>query len=76
MPAQTTFSERGKTRQGIDLELHPLFARKSPPRIRQVPALSRNDFSDLYDLRGRRSVRHRSPHRWADLSPELVAASS
>lgn len=48
--------ERGKTRrQGIDLERYPLFARRSPPRIRQIPALSRNDYFDLYDLAARRS---------------------
>src|SRR5690606_15628174 len=45
------YLRREKTRlEGIDLEVHPLFKRRSPRRVRQSPGVYPGDSFDLYVL--------------------------
>lgn len=47
----TDYLKREKTRfEGIDLEQHPLFLKRKPIRLKQVPGLFPNDFFELYSL--------------------------
>ena len=47
----TEYLQRAKTRlEGIDLEVHPLFKRRAPRRVRQSPGVYPDDFFDLYAL--------------------------
>jgi hypothetical protein len=42
---------REKSRvEGIDLELHPLFRKRTPVRVKQIPGLYPGDFFDLYKM--------------------------
>ncbi len=49
--ASAYYLKRAKTRhEGIDLEQHPLFLKRKPVLLKQVPGLFPNDFFQLYSL--------------------------
>ena len=53
-PGSADYLKREKSRhEGIDLEHHPVFVRRGPRRVKQVPGLYPNDWFDLYDLTSR-----------------------
>ena len=50
-PGSLDYLNHEKTRnEGIDLEQHPLFVKRQPNRLKQIPGLYPNDFFELYDL--------------------------